>query len=58
MSIKFWLCLPKNTEFEIYGKYASETSKTLEVSVSRCTNSTDYTYPCASDADIDQLFQD
>ena len=47
LSINYWLCLPKNREYEIFGKYASVTSKTLEVSVSKCTNSSDFEYPCA-----------
>ena len=30
----------------------------MEVSVSKCTNSSDFEYPCASEADIAQFFQD
>lgn len=33
------------------------TSKTLEISVSRCTNSSDFANPCASDSEIDQFFK-
>ncbi len=53
----YWLCLPLNNTFEIYGKYASVTSKTLDISVRKCTNSSNFTYPCASEAEIDLFFQ-
>ncbi len=58
LHIDYWLCLPQNAEYQIFGKYASEKSMTLEVSVSRCTNSSDFRYNCASDAEIDQFFKD
>lgn len=57
LNVDYWLCLPLNNTFEIYGKYASVTSKTLDISVRKCTNSSNFTYPCASEAEIDLFFQ-
>ena len=31
LSIKDWLCMPLNSEFDIQGKYASPVSKTIEI---------------------------
>ena len=56
LSIDTWMCMPLNLEVEIKGKYASEVSQLLEVSISQCTNSSQWTVPCAPQTTIDQLF--
>jgi hypothetical protein len=43
-------------ELDIQGKYASVISKTIEVRVEGCTNSTEFSVPCAPQSEIDQLF--
>jgi hypothetical protein len=42
------MCLPQNVDFNIQGKFASNVSMTIQVSVLACDNSTDLTRLCAS----------
>jgi len=53
-----WLCLPLNVDFNIQGKYSSDKSMTLQVSVLACDNNTDPNRLCADQAEIDQYFLD
>ena len=56
LNMSYWLCMPKNVQYEISGKYSSILSKTLEISISKCTNSSNFATPCAPEAQINQLF--
>jgi hypothetical protein len=56
LGIDKWLCMPMDLELDIQGKYASVISKTIEVRVEGCTNSTEFSVPCAPQSEIDQLF--
>jgi hypothetical protein len=53
-----WLCPPIGAEYEIFGKYTSDFYKQIIFTVSPCNNATDPNRPCASQAEIDQLFLD
>jgi len=44
----YWMCLPKNTIFDIRGKYASVDQRTLYVAVNKCTNNSHNSRSCAS----------
>lgn len=53
----YWKCPPKDHNFLINGKYASVYSRTLDIAVKKCTNtSTSDIRPCASDVEIDEFF--
>lgn len=53
-----WLCMPRNHDFNIQGKYSSNTSYTLEVSVRKCSNSSNLPGVCATPDQINQYFDD
>ena len=50
-----WLCSPTNYTYELYGKYTSKEMKFLEIVLKKCSNSTNSSRPCASDAMMDNL---
>ena len=56
LAVSTWLCVPLDQEYDIQGKYSSEVSKSIEVSISKCTNSSDYATPCATETQIEELF--
>jgi hypothetical protein len=50
LSMANWKCLPKNTDYELKGKYSSKDSQTLNVAVKKCTNHSLDPRPCAPQA--------
>jgi hypothetical protein len=56
LHMDYWLCPPRDTGFEIRGKYSSEVMKSMEISVNKCTNNSMYQQPCANDSELDDFF--
>jgi hypothetical protein len=58
LHMDYWLCPPRDIDYEIKGKYSSAVSKTMDISVNKCTNNSYSTLPCANDSQINQFFAD
>lgn len=48
-----WLCIPLNITPVLRGNYYSEIQTTLDITISKCKNSTDPSRPCAPQSEID-----
>lgn len=48
-----WLCIPLNVNLTVSGKYSSDIQRSIDITVSKCTNKTNDTRPCASEEDIE-----
>ena len=53
VSMSTWLCMPMNISAVLNGTYSSDLQSTLDIVIKKCTNSSDTSRPCASQADID-----
>jgi hypothetical protein len=56
LHMNYWLCPPRDIDFEIRGKYSSEVMKSMEISVNKCTNDSMSSQPCADDNELADFF--
>lgn len=42
-----WLCMPLNIAPYLKGKYYSDIQATMDITIKKCSNDTDPSWPCA-----------